>query len=84
MWEISVKIPLGFGVGVRMAYLMIEKTHANSAKFAREIFGLKKFLRNGLQGSCKAGVFGIKIAVADVGIRCGLTSRKLRRYLNKY
>lgn len=84
MWEISVKIPLGFGVGVRMAYLMIEKNACKFSKVRAGNFWLKKFLRNGLHGSCKAKVFGIKIAVADVGIRCGLTSRKLRRYLNKY
>lgn len=42
MWEISVKIPLGFGVGVRMAYLMIEKNACKFSKVRAGNFWLKK------------------------------------------
>lgn len=38
MWEISVKIPLGFGVGVRMAYLMIEKKRMQIQQSSRGKF----------------------------------------------
>ncbi len=57
MWEISVKIPLGFGAGVRMAYLMIEKNACKFSKVRAGNFWLKKILAKWPPRKLQSGSF---------------------------